>query len=76
MGWTKWRWFRRRKQGPRWAGPPAPVPDGDTIPIPGYGRWVDLLAAEQTAAEAVDEPTRILPIITRGQRNRGNGGRR
>lgn len=71
MGRARWRWSRRRQQRPRWAEPPARVPDGDTIPIPGYGRWVDLLAANQAAREVVEEHTRMLPIVTPAQRWRG-----
>lgn len=73
----RWWWRRRRPEREllRPEGPAGRVPDGDMVPIPGYGRWVDLLAAERARREAVQEHTRIVPIITRGQRHRGQGGR-
>jgi hypothetical protein len=77
MGWLQ----RRRRGGYRgWQGKVrgdvrvVPFPDGDTIPTPGYGRWVDLMATrELPVLPAVD----AAPLLTPGQAARagGRGGR-
>lgn len=38
------RWPWARPQRPSWnADLNTPVPDGFTVPVPGYERWADLL---------------------------------
>jgi hypothetical protein len=54
------RWSWRRAERQRWS-PPARIPDGDTVLVPGQQRWADLLNADDGV---LDEPTRPLPVLS------------
>lgn len=67
-----WPWRRRRKEPAAWS-PPEPVPDGDTVPVPGWPQ-----PARNEREHALDEPTQnlpLLPLLTRAGQWRANGGR-
>lgn len=51
-------WLRRRRRRPVGWDAPDRVPDGDTVPMPGHGRWADLLTADP-----LRERTQVLPPV-------------
>lgn len=72
----RWPWTPRRRRAPEPINHLGPVPDGDTILAPGQRRTAELLAEESARRAALDAPTVLLnlPLLTRGQRWRSNGG--
>ncbi|HEX6682419.1 MAG TPA: hypothetical protein VF062_06465 [Candidatus Limnocylindrales bacterium] len=74
----RWPWRRQPEpERPRWAGPPAPIPDYDTIFPDGRRRWGDLIDTSQVSEADLpvpdprdlswlNEPTRALPVLRAG----------
>lgn len=71
-----WWWKRRPEPEPqRPEGAAGRVPDGDTVPFPGYERWADLIGRD-AAARALDGPTMLIRgPLTPAQEWRAAGGR-
>jgi hypothetical protein len=72
----QWRWRRRRVEPTVWC-PPERIPDGQTVPVPGW----PLPGDREAQRRALREPTQILPtvpLLTRAGRWRGGepGGHR
>jgi len=72
------RWWPRRRRhnpGPVVWSPPERIPDGDTVPVPGWPSR----AGSNALRRALNAPTQILPtvpLLTRAGWWRATGGRR